>query len=548
MYTKSILLMQGISAPPLNEEIIAGGYYNEGDGGGGTFIWIQATPLPTLDQGIHIKHNTRADGYFLRLYAGSISAKWFGASAAKNDNTTALQAAIDYCVSNNLNLHLDGDFKISSSLYVDRLVDSGFTEYFVISDGGLTATQNIPVFSTRLTPVKPNIPVTQLVRFREIVFTGNITNPGTYVLDANKYLRTSFEGCSFRGVKFLSSNYYVQSIYMTNCQARNWNGVFFDTTGGTYDIKVSTSIFESGESFANFSASTNTEHRVSNVSITNNLIEGMRGYGIKYKLTSSLVVSFNYFEKNVEGDIIWADVAADINNPNTGISIIGNFHHTDSTQPDFYPVTWGPTRGGTSLSNTCNQRLDQFNTSVSEVFTGNAASWNTANTPDHFGTNKIYFGSDLPVINGGVVNYSSAISRGTIILNTNITPQKPNAGWICTQAGTYATSKWAAFGTTNALVENKSIVLTGNEDLNAMTASGYFFPVTAVNWVNAGINFPLQKRGMLKVYYAENSSTADIEQEYTVISTGTADKMRIFRRTYYGYGGHWSAWLELVTA
>lgn len=541
--------MKDIPVPPLNEELMAGGYFDEGDGGGGTFIWVSVGTLPPLDQGIHIKHNTRTDGYFLRLYSGSISARWFGASANQVDNTAAIQAAIDYCIANSLNLHLDGDFRISSSLFIDRLVDNpAFREYFVISDGSLFASGSFPVFSTRLNPASADRPVTQLVRFREIVFKGDNANTGTYVLDSNKYLRTSFEGCSFISLKFLRANYYVQSIYISNCQARNWSGVFFDANGGVYDIKISTSIFESAESFANFSSSTSTPHRVSNVSITNNLIEGLSGYGIKYKLTSSLVIGFNYFEGNVLGDVICGDPTGDIGSPNTGISIIGNFHLTENSSPDFYPVTWGPTNGGISLSNVSNRNLDQFNTSVSDVFTGNAASWNDANTPDHFGTSKIYFGSSLPITNGGVVNYSPSISRGTIIWNTNITPEKPNAGWVCTEAGTYATAHWAAFGTTNALIENKSIILNGSEDLNTMTASGYFFPVVVTSWLNTGQNFPLHKRGMLKVYYSGNSNTADVIQEYTTISTDATDKVRIFCRTYYGYGGRWAPWSEFSMA
>ncbi|MEC5143943.1 hypothetical protein [Chitinophaga sp. 212800010-3] len=546
MYVKSILTMMSIPTPPLNEEVTAGGYFNEGDGGGGTFIWVPVTTLPVLDQGIHIKHNTRTDGYFLRLYSGSISARWFGASEAQVDNTTALQAAIDYCVSNDLNLQLNGDFKIASSLFIDRQVDSQiFADYFVISDGAISTENNIAVFSTRLPANDKNTPLTQLVRFREIVFKGNSANAGVYVLDSNKYLRTSFEGCSFTGIKFLTSNYYVQSIYMTNCQARYWNGIFFNTTAGSYDIRIATSIFESGESFANFSATTATSDRVSNVCIINNLIENMRGYGIQYNLTSSLVISFNYFEENALGDILCADTVG-IAQENRGVAVIGNFHHRKQTDENFYPVIWGATKGGVSLSNTSSQNLDQFNTSVSEVFAGNAAAWNNANTPDHFSTTKIYFGTS-PAVNGGVVYYSSAVSRGTIVFNTSITSQTPNIGWICIQEGTYLTAKWAAFGTTNALVENKSIVLTGSENLNTMTASGYFFPVTVANWVNTGVNYPVNQRGVLKVLYSENPSTAEVIQEYTTISMGVTDKVKIYYRTYYGYGGYWSPWVQVQT-
>jgi hypothetical protein len=80
-----------------------------------------------------------------------------------------------------------------------------------------------------------------------------------------------------------------------------------------------------------------------------------------------------------------------------------------------------------------------------------------------------------------------------------------------------------------------------------MTASGYFFPVTVANWVNTGVNFPVNQRGVLKVLYSENPSTAEVIQEYTTISMGVTDKVKIYYRTYYGYGGYWSPWVQLQT-
>lgn len=99
MYVINKAVLAAIASPPLNEEIIMGGYYSAGDGGGGTFIWVPGAGGLT-DGGVNIPHNTLA-GYFKRLYEDPINVRWFGTVGdGVVDDTVAFQKAIDYCISN----------------------------------------------------------------------------------------------------------------------------------------------------------------------------------------------------------------------------------------------------------------------------------------------------------------------------------------------------------------------------------------------------------------------------------------------------------------
>lgn len=98
MYFDTIALMKAQTSVPLNTEFIVGGHSNAGDGGGGTFIYIDLTPPPELpdDDGIIIHAIPPNIGYFQRLFSGPINVRWFGATGLGiTDDTTAVHKARD---------------------------------------------------------------------------------------------------------------------------------------------------------------------------------------------------------------------------------------------------------------------------------------------------------------------------------------------------------------------------------------------------------------------------------------------------------------------
>lgn len=89
-------------AKPTDGEYVVGGYWAIEDGGGGTFVWVDISKSTLLneDYGIIIWTDSSspgyAQGYFKRIYSGSINVRWFGAKGnGIADDTAAVHAARD---------------------------------------------------------------------------------------------------------------------------------------------------------------------------------------------------------------------------------------------------------------------------------------------------------------------------------------------------------------------------------------------------------------------------------------------------------------------
>lgn len=99
--------------------VILKGYYEAGDGGGGTFYYDEGAELEA-DGGVVIK-NDKAEGCFVRdCEENYVNVKWFGAKGdGKNDDTTAIQAAINSLPENGGTVSLPGGkYAITSSLVI----------------------------------------------------------------------------------------------------------------------------------------------------------------------------------------------------------------------------------------------------------------------------------------------------------------------------------------------------------------------------------------------------------------------------------------------
>jgi len=66
----------GVSTPPAVGALLAG-YNQPGDGGGGEFYWASTAPLWGPDGGTVFA--TQGGGYWVRIFSGPISVRWFGA-------------------------------------------------------------------------------------------------------------------------------------------------------------------------------------------------------------------------------------------------------------------------------------------------------------------------------------------------------------------------------------------------------------------------------------------------------------------------------------
>jgi len=143
MYFDSINdLKNGFSSSiPLNCKYIVAGYYQEGDGGDGTFVWVPITtsPLKNDDYGIIIRTDPSSPGYikgyFKRLYSGPINVRWFGAKGdGVTDDTAAVHAARDSSAfANNGTLYFPkGTYK---GAFEFEYKDANHNEIKIIGDG-----------------------------------------------------------------------------------------------------------------------------------------------------------------------------------------------------------------------------------------------------------------------------------------------------------------------------------------------------------------------------------------------------------------------------
>lgn len=108
-YPLAVSSMADLKALPkplaTNTPCMLGGWYTNGDGGGGMFIW-DAASVATPNDGTIVQANAGGAGRWIRLLEYSkINVKWFGAKGdAVHDDTANIQAAINYSYSTIQNL------------------------------------------------------------------------------------------------------------------------------------------------------------------------------------------------------------------------------------------------------------------------------------------------------------------------------------------------------------------------------------------------------------------------------------------------------------
>lgn len=411
--------------------------------------------------------------------AETVSVKDFGAVGdGATDDTAAVQAAVTYCIANNKDLIVDGQCLLTASVNIDRLVDTGiYSAYFTIltnSGGGFLINSAIPMFSTTI-PFT-TAPVTQLVRFQNLIFKNTHAGSGHYVLDDAKFLRTSFIGCTFWSIQCLyAPTVYTQSIYFDNCNMRFGSNQFFTSSVVSYDIKVHNCLCEAGGEWF---------HLVGAVgcSFVQNTMEGSTtSAAIVIEGGNGLEVSGNYFEANA--------IDLDFNlGSHLGHSVTGNYFAPPTGNWSIY---WGVNASCVSKGNYCTGNLHNLasvtNIDINDYALGTVAS-KDYNTPI-FGeliapktsgevyslgsaeilaldNRSILVGTDFANINLGTTGGTAIIT----IACTGIQPGVNNCSqigeWFVTRAGTGAvtlTSKQSqstGVAPVTAATSGDSIILT----------------------------------------------------------------------------------------
>ena len=265
-----------------------------------------------------------------------VSVKDFGAVGdGVADDTAAIQLAVNHCLANHLDLEIVGLCRVTSSINIDRQVDgAAFDSYFTIftnSSGGFYVDSGINIFSSSL--VDANSPVSQLVRWQNLRFVASSSSLSAYVINGVKFLRCEFNGCSFSKIRALVSSIYTQSLYFYNCNARRWQGSFFQCLHGNYDIQVIGGLYEAGGTCFDMVYPRGSKFYTQ--------IEGMSGTALKLHGCSGVDISCYLEENGTDFD------CRNDNYPNKGVFI----HSCFVVRPSGDAFVWGTGSGLVSVGN-----------------------------------------------------------------------------------------------------------------------------------------------------------------------------------------------------
>ncbi|MCO2927868.1 hypothetical protein FA260_32775 [Pseudomonas aeruginosa] len=372
------------------------------------------------------------------------------------DWTPAVQAAVNYCNSEfpAKELVVPTMIRLASTVNIDRPVygetRDNYRDTFLIrgvNGGGFITTSSIAMFGSS---IAQNIDVTgalmpcsRNIKFQNLTLTSSDSSLLSFVLDGNKLMSVFVEGCAISKIKLVRTSSYLQSIYFgPNNNVRGWQGTFLEADGGSYDVRAHSCQIEHGGNFWLTIDNTNNKS-VTCCGVDDCLVEGLSGFAILYSHVRGFYVSNCYFEWNSGPDVIGDSFPE---KANAGVVHIGNFHSVlpaNKLDPDFWPVRWGYTFGGTSLSNFCDFRLN-FVRSDTQVTMSDAAQEGASNSDNKLILNDISLGtvrpSDYPPA------YGSRFWRaGSVVINRDH-GAKGYAGWICATSG--SPGVWYPFGTT----------------------------------------------------------------------------------------------------
>ncbi|HCT7918264.1 TPA: hypothetical protein OT865_003042 [Pseudomonas aeruginosa] len=368
------------------------------------------------------------------------------------DWTPAVQAAVNYCNSEfpAKKLAIPIQCRLGAPFAINRAVDGQGTRdtftIYGINGGGFIVDTAIPMISTTIAqtidPTGMRMPSTQNIRLENLSLTCSDASLLAYVFDDNKILRAYLSNCSISKIRLLKTASYIQSIYLSDCNIRYWQGTFLEANGGAFDIRAYGCQVEHGGGFWHTIDNTGNKS-VTGCSIDNCLVEGLAGNGILYSHVRGFAVTNCYFEANVGPDIVGDSFPA---TANLGVYHAGNMHATSAfndANPSFYAVRWGYTFGGTSLGNFCSGRLNYVRADT-QITMNDAAILGMSNSQDRLVLNDIELGNVMP--SNDPAAYGNRDWRvGAVVINKDHSA-KGYAGWICVVPGNPGT--WRPFGPT----------------------------------------------------------------------------------------------------
>lgn len=215
---------------PANTEFVVAGYHAQGDGDGGTFVWVpNSVNVLSPDDGIVFSpHSSCLDygsGHFKRLYSGPINVRWFGAKGdGVTDDTAAVHAARDaYAFSNNGTLYFPIGVYLGAFVF-EFVSKTTNNEFNLIGDGhGSVLKSNGTSGYNGL-----NNPVL-LLGFRDWYWmwarVSNLRIDGSYQTPANRFSYGVTYGTTNPADTMAAGRWIFERVFFENCD----RGVFKPT-------------------------------------------------------------------------------------------------------------------------------------------------------------------------------------------------------------------------------------------------------------------------------------------------------------------------------
>ncbi len=267
-----------------------------------------------------------------------------GTNTFTTDCGAYVQAAVNYCLTNAMDLTVPQLIRIATSVNIDRPVDNQ-TDLFTIrgtsTKGGFYSDTAISIFSSTLPIAYGTTPPSEYIRFQNVYFTSSANTVNNFVVDGTKFLRMKFEGCTFEKIRLAYTNLFFQTWTISGCLVKGILGIWMQATttgsigtvpGWGFDLHFTDNTFEKSDLItANSCAMLNLAGAWSGGDATGNLYESWSGPFVN---TSCQAVNFsgNYFE-NVTTSVFILQHSLSVN-------FSGN-QFTTSSDPAYYAIDCG---------------------------------------------------------------------------------------------------------------------------------------------------------------------------------------------------------------
>jgi hypothetical protein len=391
------------------DKAFIGGYYTDGDGGGGDFYW-DAVSIETDNGGTIFQVTGTTAGRWKRIYSCAVNVKWFGAK----EDTTDFNPFLLLAVAASSNVNIDGNFNSRSQVDLSSIR----SEINIFSDCNGSITLNPDIFSDDWLRIN-QVNVVSSFTFKNIKVIGNGTTKSSPVCQIFNVQNAEISGCIFdRSFPAIKNTH---TIKYKNNTSYNWryngsgliaSGSFISITGNI--LKITENMASDDTIVVNSSVSTIgngkviiSDNIIDKIGATSTYCRGgisINGVGIcNVIISNNIITNLNV---NLPDTIGAIDIYGDVTNKNYTIE---NNTITDC----LYGVR---TQGVIDSLSTINNKFYNVNNPIYSVDSTGKLGWDTCDNYIVSSTLKSTIGIKVggqysgKVSGNYIKNYTEAIS------------------------------------------------------------------------------------------------------------------------------------------